>query len=96
MNFPTSIEVYGQKYQIKLRKKLELEGEECHGYIDFDEKVIYLKRGKKKDMTQSLIHECMHAVFKESGVGYVLSEDVEEVIVRNIEKFLFHEFNFRL
>ena len=99
MKIPISINVLGKRWLTKYKWNLRDDnGHPCYGLCDKENKIIFLDhslKGNKKDKTY--FHELLHALFDELKIsGTFLNEEIEEMIVLNIEEFVFDKFNLRL
>jgi len=72
--FSTTYRVW--RYDVWLVDTLKEEGQELHGLVDHDYKVIYIEKALPFEMRLTLMHEFIHVV--EHHVGIELTE--EEVI----------------
>ena len=82
---PTSIDVGGMTFKI-VYKELE-----DFGQMDFDKKIIYLRKGmKSEDNFDTLMHEVLHASLSVSGISYVIDDDkLEEGTIRCADHLFF-------
>ncbi len=84
---PTSIEIGGITFKI-IYKELE-----DFGQMDFDKKIIYIRKGmKSEDNFDTLMHEVLHASLSVGGMSYVVDNDelnVEEGIIRCADHLFF-------
>lgn len=99
MKIPSSINIKGHDYPIKFKWNLrDDDGSLCDGYVDRSNKIIYLDHAVKPKNRKSLfLHEILHALFVELNLaGNLLSHDLEEMIVSNLETFIVDKFELRL
>ena len=93
---PKIVDIYGKPYKVHRKKDLSdssgrLDGWHCpKGDIYIDAEL------KGKDLMETFIHECMHGIFKRTGLATnVLSEDTEELICSVVPPWLVEKFNIR-
>lgn len=91
--------VHGKRWFTKYKWGLRDDnGHPCDGLADKEKRIIWLDhslKGTKKD--QTYFHELLHALFSELKIsGTLLTDETEEMIVLNIEEFVFDNFNIRL
>lgn len=62
-SYPRSIDIEGNKWTIKFKRKIIHEKSECDGLCDSTTKTIYIRIKKDySDMFRVLIHEVLHAI----------------------------------
>lgn len=73
------VNVLGDEYKIKLRKKLkDIDGHELLGSCDFNLKEIKVVNDDK--VMFHLIHEINHVILERAGLNQALSSELQEVI----------------
>lgn len=91
MKIPTTIEVYGEKWQIK---PIEDPASPLAGLCNKKELVIYLNQHQsKQDIEQTFFHECIHAIFSRVGTNQALSLETEEIICEQVATWIVDNFN---
>ena len=69
MSFPTHVDAGWAEFRIDYKSVVEIEGDRCFGYVDFDNRVIEIdKTVIIPTIRETLLHECLHVVF--AGVGF--------------------------
>lgn len=88
---PKNIKVGPYTYDISFgKKKTELsDNSELIGETNFQNLLIWIKRGKNVIERETLLHEIIHSIFAVSGVSNKFSYDEEELIVSSISPYLF-------
>ena len=78
---PSKILVGGMEFKIILKEI------EDFGGMDFDNRIIYIRKSlTKEDQLDTLIHEVHHAALGISGLSNILDDDnTEEALVRLVE-----------
>lgn len=78
---PPNILVGGMEFKIILKEI------EDFGGMDFDNRIIYIRKSlTKEDQLDTLIHEVHHAALGISGLSNILDDDnTEEALVRLVE-----------
>ena len=88
MKLPKNLEVFGVKYSLKNEANLFSYGQPCYGVCDIIDKTIKvdIAAHKNKDsLHETIIHELIHSVWEEVGLGHVnISHDSQELISENI------------
>jgi len=94
---PTSVSVFGQKYKVKILKKVISEiGNELHGDFCYKTKTIRIEEDKIKVMEQTLLHECVHALAHRLAWNQGdLSHDLEEIIAETMSTWIMETFDFK-
>lgn len=90
-----TLNILGQKVKII---EMDLEGS-LLGFYKYKEQFIALEEKEDchtPDKMNTLIHECVHAVFHRSGVTQALSNELEEVICENIATMIIENFDLKL
>lgn len=90
---PKEIEVFGVSYLID--ERVIKENEDFRGDCCESKKIITIDINMSlHDKKQTLLHECFHAVWSETGLAETkIPLEVEEVIVENISRFMIKRFN---
>lgn len=99
MEIPKSINIYGKKYKVKIKKGLkDDEGNSLSGLCQYDEAIISLDKDLTGDeLMQTFLHECGHAVHDRMGIDQTgIPDDVKEILVDSMATFLVERFNMRL
>ena len=85
MQHPDSAMIGPIKYDIRWEDRLGYDGERCHGTATFVDLLIRVDSVQSLSVQQiTLLHELFHAMIHESGVGEVMDEEQEEMIVRTL------------
>lgn len=84
---PKSINVFGERYRVKIDPDLQ-----SAGLIEPKKKLIRIKPDTKEEMEWSYLHECLHGVFEEGRLNEAVEDGLEEVIIEQIVKFLLKNF----
>lgn len=99
MRIPKTIDIFGTTYTTMYKWNLTDEGEKCDGICDTAKKIIWLDRLCTTDEKKyAFFHECFHAALAETGMSTTAlgrHEDVEELIVENLSKWILDHFNLR-
>jgi hypothetical protein len=78
---PKSITIFGHRFKIVVKP---LEGD--HGRSDVDSKTIYVDSTiPYTEQETTLAHEALHMVLDLGGLGFMMTDDVNEAIVRCLE-----------
>ena len=95
---PKHYDVKGVRYTIHQVDELEDNDCLCDGFIDLIKKQIFIDKNQTQGNKKiAFIHELLHAVIEESCVtSGGLTEELEEVLVENIARFLCGAFYLRL
>lgn len=104
MKIPRQITIHGHKWKIAYKWNLRLGDENsrvdrCDGLCDLEAKTIFLDRGLTEDERPKVfMHELLHAIIFEANLHHAesLSEEVEEILVETIGRFLIDKFHMRL
>lgn len=89
MSIPKSIDIFGEKYKIKQVHKPKCDGDETDGYINFDEKIIYVEKSLEPvKMISTIVHEALHGLYKRLGWNEELDDREEHIYVVCLEKFI--------
>lgn len=89
MNFdripwPKEVDILGTSYRVDVVELVDEDG--SRGETEVNEKLIKVKRDKKKVMWSTLFHEMAHAWLEESQfTAYLTDDKVEETLVCMIE-----------
>ena len=80
-SLPPTITVGGMEFKIVLKDM------EDFGEMDFDKKVIYIRKGlTQEEELDTLIHEVHHAALGISGLSNIMDdENTEEALVRIVD-----------
>ena len=71
MKLPKTIDIFGEKYKIKLQVKPKCGGEETEGYINFNEKVIYIDKSMDFEKQVSTVyHEGLHGLLNVASTWF--------------------------
>lgn len=87
--FPSSVLVGGHK--IKIVWKPDSGGEDLFGTYSSDKKVITLFRSNNPNegvAWSTLYHEMLHASLEIGGLTYMMTDGLEEAIVRNFDSLM--------
>ena len=84
---PKHIDIYGERYKIKIVTGLSHAGE-CSKL----DKIITINKDTTDHMWWTYLHECLHGVFEEGRLDEVIGDDMEEVIIEQVLKFLLRHF----
>ena len=69
MGFPTKVDAGWTEFRIDYKSNVEVDGERCFGWVDFDNRVIEIdKTVIIPTIRETLLHECLHVIF--AGVGF--------------------------
>ncbi len=81
---PKTIRIFGTVYRVF--RKSRGKGAEAHdGWVDYDNKRIYLNSGlSRKRLMETIIHESLHA----ATIGQVMSEEWVDTVAKDITRFL--------
>ena len=99
MNLPKKQDVFGKILTVKIVKDLRNKSNDSlDGELDFKNGIMAInKELRGRDLTQTYLHECFHAVIRRVGINQgELSPDLEEVIVDSFSTFLVDNFHIRL
>ena len=56
-------------YRVKRVKELKVDGNDCHGYIDYNKQTIFLKTEFPLKQQETLLHEMIHGLSEFSNIG---------------------------
>jgi len=56
-------------YCVKRVKELKVEGNDCHGYIDYNKQTIFIKTEFPLKVQETLLHEVIHGLSEFSQIG---------------------------
>ena len=80
---PRSTNVMGKVIPIAQIAKLDHKGDDCYGIYDPDYPIISItKEMGHERRCETLLHECLHAIFNATYIGSSLAEHEEEVVQR--------------
>jgi len=80
---PKTITISGKQFKIQVS---DLSEEGLHGDSSNDTKIIRISsKLSPKDQFATLFHECIHMSLEISGISYMLTDQMEEAIVRCVE-----------
>ena len=91
MKIPKVVNILGVDYKVQFVDQPFIEDDDDlpQGTCDIKEKVIDIKNSldlhRKKEV---FIHECFHALIEEAGLSHLFEEQSEEVLVKQLEKFV--------
>lgn len=89
MKIPRSILVLGDKYKIKEKKKVFLNGNQVAGLCCFYSKTIYVDSTLPKDEKfRVFLHELAHAAYAAIGCDQVLNSNENEIMAQSIATFI--------
>jgi hypothetical protein len=87
VNRPNKVIILGQPFTIKYEPSSKMQG--LFGDTDVDSHVIRINKSLPEHSIQStLFHEFLHAALAVAGISYVISDNIEEAIVRCLENAL--------
>jgi hypothetical protein len=92
LTLPTQISIMGKNVQIHWLQSLQIDGTELSGCCR--ENVISInvpQHSNEEELLSTLFHEIAHFIFLTSGIGEVLGDDEEAIVVcieRNIMPFI--------
>lgn len=85
---PTSVSVMGIRYDITYKTETPKEGDDL-GSVVFEDRVINIRRGQDDvEFHSTLLHEIIHIVFHNSGMAYLINDEMEEALTRALENGL--------
>lgn len=86
MKLPSSVNIYGNKYKIKVMENCSIEGVPLYGYCDTQKKLIVIEKAILKNpilAKEVLIHEMGHALMDRIGIHLVrFPPELEEIVVQ--------------
>lgn len=91
MIIPKKKNILGVDYIVKYVDQPSVEGDDDlpEATCDIKDKIIEIKKSlsqyRKKEV---FLHECMHALLEEAGLSHLFEEQSEEVLVKQLEKFM--------
>lgn len=86
---PTKVDLNGFLVEVKYFPLLKEEERLCGQFKGPNIVEVALAEHKSKaELMATIMHELFHAVFERSGIGHMLSGDMEEGIVRALENHL--------
>jgi hypothetical protein len=81
-----TINILGREYRIEYVSAATLDG--SHGDHDGDEGLIRVNQTSQIAKKEIILHEVLHAILHEAGIGFILKSKLEEAIVRALENGL--------
>lgn len=88
MNIPNKIKISGIEYKvIKTEEPLVLDGRQCYGLIDYNNKVIKLdiKLQDEQGVENTFIHEVLHGIIHDRQIDCKGNEeDIVEQLARGL------------
>lgn len=91
MTIPDKVKIGPLDWKIEWVDELELDGQRCHGAATFLSMLIEVDSRQPLLVRQvTLLHEIMHGILEESGVGDMLGDKKEEMVVRTLSLQLIH------
>jgi hypothetical protein len=80
MKIPKSLNIKGEKWKIKFKRKLiNDKGEDCYGLTLYEERTIYLEKSLEGDLLNEVfMHEFFHASLRELHIE--IDPDLNETI----------------
>jgi len=95
MKFPEKVPVFGPLYTLHSGKgRIVANDEVSDGVCDNENKLIYVNLNDAAP-DKIMIHELIHAGFRETGVGEAISEDCEEIITEMISLLMYNTFDLK-
>lgn len=92
MKIPEVIEIYGHVFVLDKVKGLE-DKYDCAGLLLKDEDVIEIDADKKgEELLKDLLHECMHGIFRTTGISQAIDDGTNEIISENVSQWLVNNF----
>jgi len=91
---PKKIDIYGAPYTVEQKKGLSDSTGKLDGHCCSVERKIVLDP-ECTDPFGTFLHEALHGVLHRVGVNGNISEEVEEIIVSSIEKFIMERFDIK-
>lgn len=89
------ISIKGKTWKIEEKSGVELDSVPCDGICDPESHTIFIdKKIKGLKRRETLLHECLHAIFSETHID--ISAELEEVIVGNCASAVTSLFHIRL
>lgn len=84
---PDYISALGEVYRVEYIPNLcAPDGDPVHGYTDSTHRIIRINSDlDRRRQLSTMVHEYVHAILHVSGVGNVLTDELEEVIAQSIE-----------
>ncbi len=103
MRVPKAFELRGKQWQVAYKWNLTYRQANVFGLCDFDLRTIWIDRSlSREDKFWTFLHEYLHAVMDEHGVGQhalpksrAITSDQEEDIIHAIEQELRAHFRIR-
>lgn len=81
---PREVNILGRTYKIRQKQMKD------YGLCDYDNKCILLKTGMSTTQREeTILHEVLHAILYESGIGFKFDTSTEEAVVRALEHGLY-------
>lgn len=84
MVIPEKIKIGSSIYNVILTKdKLEVDGNECFGYIDYNFHKIFLNEEiqDRQGLEQTFLHEILHGIFNEIGLQDKSEDEVDRISI---------------
>lgn len=86
---PKNIKVGPIRFKVRRKRKLQLDGEACDGYISFSDGEIFIESKLNFSVEQiTVVHELLHAVLNNAGLN--ISMDVQHKYINPIASELVH------
>lgn len=88
---PKSVRILGSRTKVRESRELISHGDHlCLGRCDMDKHTIEVVIGQSDDVTeqQTMLHEIMHAIIQEAGLGFMYEGEQQEHIVATLSVHL--------
>lgn len=83
---PKSLSIGGKRIKVLVKDGLEFEGGTAYGLYTPSKYLIELdKNTDHKEQVATLLHEAVHSALHISGVGELMSSQLEEAVCRAVE-----------